>query len=534
LARALNAKNPALGEQSGGQPEESCAFPAATHALELTDPALGESRAQPKQAWGAFAAATYGLAIIVSLSVWFLAIRAPLWLDETGSYWCIAEGLKKIWPRSVELNSFPAYYYVLWLTSALFGSSELALRIPSVLAMLGATYLFYRCARELFELDAALIACLVFILDARIAFAAIDARPYAFALLVTNLAILVFLRWWKTKEDVYAPVVGLASAAVFYFHYLFGCLALAFLVCYPRKERGRDGNFRWPLVAATASCALGLLPLAPRLWILGQTRNAHVFAHRPEFIDLLEALFRGATPFVFVGVILIAASVRQLSKPSLEDLRRLRMCLALALVPMLTLYGLTVTTPIHIFVSRYEAVAVPGIALCWAWVFSRIRSRRLRILCCAALVAVSAYMSYTSPNARSHGYTWKYALEFANKNAAYDNAPLVICSDLPEADFQPLPTVAPENSVLFSPLGYYKIQASVIPLPRALNEQAQIAGEDFLSSHHERFLVLAHKPSRPTIEWFKEKTSANSAARVLAVFDDISVVEFAPRNSASN
>ena len=36
-------------------------------------------------------------------------------------------------------------------------------------------------------------------------------------------------------------------------------------------------------------------------------------------------------------------------------------------------------------------------------------------------------------------YSWKYALEFVEKNASADNAPVLICSDIPEADHMPMP-----------------------------------------------------------------------------------------------
>jgi hypothetical protein len=41
----------------------------------------------------------YALTVLVSLSVWFLAVRAPLWLDETASYWSISGGFGQIWAR---------------------------------------------------------------------------------------------------------------------------------------------------------------------------------------------------------------------------------------------------------------------------------------------------------------------------------------------------------------------------------------------------------------------------------------------------
>ncbi len=126
-------------------------------------------------------------------------------------------------------------------------------------------------------------------------------------------------------------------------------------------------------------------------------------------------------------------------------------------------------------------VAIPGIALCWALIVSRIDSRALRLLFCIALVAVTAYHSFSSPSSRRHNYTWKYALEVAEKNASADNAPVLICSDLPESDHVPMPVgAAVKDSALFAPLTYYQLSVPVVPLPRALNDEAIQAGSQFL------------------------------------------------------
>ncbi len=479
------------------------------------------------------------LAVLVALSFWFLAVRAPLWLDETGSYWCISGGFRQIWARSVEINSFPAYFYILWLTNAVFGGKEIVLRIPSILAMLAATYVFYRCARELFARDIALVATVVFILDRRVVLAAINVRPYAFAQLITNAAIFSFIRWSKTKKVSYAALLGITSAGIFYFHYLFGCIVAAFVVAYFINayfmDRWRSPFAELRQLAVAAGCfALLMVPLLPRLWYLHQTRNTHVFHGAPEFTDFLLALCPGVVPFVLAGVVLVAALTRKLSKPDGRSVRQFIMCATLALVPAVMLYGVSVATPLHIFIDRYEAVAVPGIALCWAWIFSPIDSRLLRVLGCAALVTWSAYQNYTSPTASAHRYSWKYALEFADANAAQDGSPLVICSDLPESDFWSMPTGPASESVLFAPLSYYKVRSTVVPMPRALNEQAQLIGKRFLAGaalHHERFLALAYKPSYPTLGWLESLASTTYVTHALGDFDGIAVIEFDPRNA---
>jgi hypothetical protein len=476
----------------------------------------------------------YALTVIVSLSVWFLAVRAPLWLDETASYWSISGGFRQIWARSVEINSFPAYFYILWLTNAVFGGKEVVLRIPSILAMLAAAYVFYLCARELFARDVALVATVLFILDGRVVFAAIDVRPYAFALLITNLAIFSFIRWSKTKKVSDAALLGISSAGIFYFHYLFGCIVAAFAIAYIIDRWRLPFTEIRQLGVAVGCFALLMVPVFSRLWYLHQTRNTHIFADVPTFTLFRQALSPGVVPFVFLGVVFVAALTRKLSTPDGRSVRQFIMCATLALVPSVILYAVSVTTPLHVFIDRYEAVAVPGIALCWAWIFSLIDSRLLRVLGCVVLVIWSAYQNYTSPMASIHGYSWKYALEFADANAAQDGSPLVICSDLPEADFQSMPTGPASESVLFAPLSYYKVRATIVPMPRALNEQAQIIGRRFLlrtALNHERFLALGFGPSYPTLDWFASLTSMTHVPHVLGEFDGIAVIEFDPRNA---
>jgi uncharacterized membrane protein len=86
-------------------------------------------------------------------------------------------------------------------------------------------------------------------------------------------------------------------------------------------------------------------------------------------------------------------------------------------VPVLILYVLSTATSIHVFILRYQLVAVPGIALAWALVASLIDSRTLRLLCSPAMVAVMASISFTSKRARSHETSWKAALAFVEEQA---------------------------------------------------------------------------------------------------------------------
>ena len=86
-----------------------------------------------------------------------------------------------------------------------------------------------------------------------------------------------------------------------------------------------------------------------------------------------------------------------------------------------------------------------------------------------------------------HGYTWKYGLQVADKSAAADNAPLLICSDLPESNFEPMPAdVYAATDGDFAPIFYYKVHSRVVPLPRALNAEAMAQINKFLGHRDAR------------------------------------------------
>src|SRR5271165_2956188 len=114
----------------------------------------------------------YPTALLASLSIWFLALRAPLWLDETLAYWQVSGGFWKIWSRSALMPSSIGYLYTLWFAKSILGSHEIALKIPSTLAMLGAVYFLFRSARALFDRDIAFLVCIFFALEPNVVFAA--------------------------------------------------------------------------------------------------------------------------------------------------------------------------------------------------------------------------------------------------------------------------------------------------------------------------------------------------------------------------
>lgn len=476
----------------------------------------------------------YALALAGSISIWFIAVRSPLWLDETVSFWQIHAGFSGIWSR--QWNAFPAYLYVLWLATKILGTGAIAMRIPSILAMLGTVYLLYRVARELFDANFAIVAAIIFCVHRIVIFESIDARPYAFAVLVTVAAIYALIRLRHNASNGSAALFGFLSAVIVYFHYLFAVILPAFAICfYLVKRDDRKALWRQACVAL-AAFALAFLPVIPGLEYLFRTRTTHVFAPAPSVAMLIFTVAPLWMLLILGGTALIANRVT-LATSQQNDLQcypadwRILFCALLGFVPLLTLYSVSVATPIHVFVFRYRLVAIPGIALFWAWVVSRANSHAIKLAFCVLLVIATACIYLRSPVYRHHGYSWKYALAVAEKDASTDNAPVLMCSDVPESNFTAMPIHSAKESNLFAPLSYYKLSVPVVPLPRALDQQAILISSSFLKKathHHERFLAIAYEASYKTLEWIEEKAAPAYTVHKLGIFDGVKVLEFTP------
>lgn len=138
--------------------------------------------------------------LCVLLTVLALLLRLPtlasrsLWLDETYSAWFAAVPLRELWTSVPLYETHPPFYYTLlkgW--TALFGSSEAAMRSLSVLAST-LTVLLLAAGARLARLGpvaerVGLLAALFLALNANSILFAQQARPYALQALSGTLAV---------------------------------------------------------------------------------------------------------------------------------------------------------------------------------------------------------------------------------------------------------------------------------------------------------------------------------------------------------
>ena len=474
----------------------------------------------------------YPAALLASLSIWFLALRAPLWLDETLAYWQVSGGFAKVWTRSLLMPSSVGYLYILWFAKSILGSSEMALKIPSLLAMLGAVFFLFRSARELFDRETAYIASVFFCLETNVVFAATDARPYGFALLATNLAVFAFIRWMANPTMRRAILFGAAAAAVLYFHYLFAAILPAFAIYY-LVARGRSlKQDAQQLAAMLVSFGVLMLPLLVRVTNLYQTRVTHVVQEllHPG-LTALNTLAPMQTLIGFVAVAFLAGLVRKIKLPTRDSFPAVLLPLLLALVPAAVLFGVSEVTHAHLIIPRYLTVVAPGSALAWAVLTRFIDSPILRKLFCLGLIAVTLFEAFSSPDSRHHELNFKETHAFVDRNVATDQATVLVCSAFIESDYQSMPTDRTAENPLLSQIDYYPIHAPVTMLPMDLNEEAMRIGKETVAvaaQRHQRFLVIAAPTSFKTVNWLIDYSREAFSPQTLREFENIVVVEFRP------
>lgn len=488
--------------------------------------------------------ALYAIALAASISIWLLTIRAPLFLDETGTYWHISLGLSKIWSQQ-DLN-FPVYFYILWSVTKIFGTSEIALRIPSFFAMVGAAYLFYRIARELFDRDTALVATILFCIHPIVSFTACYIRSYAFALLATNAAILALLKLRRSQSLRLAALFGFLAASIFYFHYVFGAILPALLLGF-FIIKNADRRAMWhQFGVGIAAFALALVPAIPGLHFLFSTahlHNAEAKTSLAESFSLLLSTFGPGWPLIFAAALVLAAVIavvtsRKDNPENHIEMWRILFCVSLALIPLLIIFGLSEGASLRLLAARYRLVAVPGIILCWTLLIKRYLFQPVRSLFWIAIVVILAVVQFGSPKSRQPWPTWKYAVAVANKYDPADRTPVLVCSDHIESAYYTMPdnSASVKGSRFFTPLSYYQLNPTVVGLPITLDKQAIRIGTQFLAGatqKHERFLALAHTPSYGTLDWLSQQASANYNIRDLGTYSEIKVLEFTPRTSTT-
>jgi hypothetical protein len=473
--------------------------------------------------------------LLAILAVWIPPMWSSLWLDETGTFWVIRGDVRDAVHRALDFQGqFPLYHVLLWGWSKLAGTSEFSLRLPSLLAAFVATWLCYRLAIRLFD-DAAVarLAACVFVLLRPVAFAAVDARPYALAIASLLGAILALARWLRSDRvrDAVA-FVGLVALTL-YLHYLFA-LALVPLVMFAYRPVREKGHRAAVVVAASlGGLVLLLIPAMPHLLdVIGRRQAMSLFT----FGSVPDILAWVAPPMIVVAV--IAGRYFPLAADDDDDVpnadatpRRVLAFLGVWVVlPPLILFLAGQISGIGLYAERHFLSSVPAVAMLAAIAFGRLSQQRQRIgLAVLAMLLIVGYAS----SYHSVSEDWRGAALAANELSDGPRTPILVYTGFSEST-QMDRVLDPEQSRLFlAPLAAYPVEGRPFPLPFELTDAGKEYVEAILASEApeaDRIILITSERTRTYDVWLEERTAVvGFVEHFVGQFGDVRVLMFQRR-----
>lgn len=480
----------------------------------MTEPdSAAEPTARPSVLLGVLAGA-------VVIRLWVLPLGSSLWLDECGTAWVTAGRFGEILERARLFPQSLPYAAIVWGMRALFGSSEIVLRLPSLLAMLAAAWCLFRLGRALVDRETGLLAAGIFLLFPEIEFAAGDARPYALGVLAAIGALWALVRWLDRGRAGDAVVYVLLAGATVYFHYLFATMLVAHAVYALRRRRHGSPVSGRQLVAAAVGLGLVLAPAAALALEMGRRRAAHGFAGSPRLGALAQVLVPGRVlgplfAALIVSWLLRVATGFRKPRPAREPTGDTLVLLVLAaLLPAPLLFAISRAAGTHMFVQRYLMAAIPAQAILLAWLLGTVlpaRGRRVVLGCSLAFVLLQRGGVHDIEIA--HGReNWRDAVSALN--AVNGAGPVFLGGSFVEARSLEIVKDPAHAAYLRAPLDVYPARGPVFVLPLG----AGAAGEAYVAgilaeSPPESVALIERSSSFPSWQpWFEERFRAQGYA----------------------
>ena len=433
-----------------------------------------------------------GLASLAALRLWILPLRSSLWLDETVTYWSVCKGLRTAIARS----QFPpgqqfVYTMIAALAIRIGGPSEVALRLPSLIATVLTAWLLFQLGKALFDRETGILAVLVFTsLHVVAREAAVNARPYAIGLLLVVAAMLQLVRWLLSGRLRNMVAFVVLSAAIPYLHYLFVVVYLVFLIY--SFSVSWLGEVRVPWKQLVAARVLILLLILPLLWNAVHARRVSAessFASTPDASKLFSSFLTPVLGASLLAGLLISVFACSRCTANFAGVSRSAWMLLVGwlTVPIVVLYLVARFTPFETFVPRYFLTAVPALALLIGWIVRSLDPARARIVVATAITVVSLATfrgSLLHPSASIQGEDWRSAAALVRAAGISETTPVLIRVGLIDTAKVRWDLNLDHDSPLLSPISKYPIPGRIVLLPFRLDPD----GVDYMQEVYSRVL----------------------------------------------
>lgn len=432
-------------------------------------------------------AAALGLVALVGVGLRLAQSGESLWLDELHTSWCALAPWHEVAARAADGNQGPLYFWLEWALVRLLGASELSLRLASVVAAAGLTWLVGAWVARHGSPLAALAAAALLAIDPWAIFWGSEARPYALVQVLGTAHLLAVGPLLTDPTRRRRLFWVLAGAALFHLHYtavlLFAAeLAIAGLwwALWPQRVGYRPAQAAWDVLLLL----LLLWPAAGTLAAISQRRTNWALFVDVQPLDQLFAWWPLALGLVLiVGAKGAQAQLRRLGwsggdapspGPAPEALGTVACWL---MVPAGLAWLTTQTDLARLFFPRYLAACLPAAAILGAWTIDLAPGRWGRVVVAGALLGAALYASNVAGELQRTGRPiahrredWRSAVAWLHAEYAAHPMPVLLYSGIIEADIlREGPTPREVAYCQFPLRGLYRLDApdrDLIPLPR--------------------------------------------------------------------
>ena len=376
-----------------------------------------------------------GLVSLAGLTERFIVPRG-LWLDEATSVYeaRMPFGQMITTLRTADVHP-PLYFSILWVTIRWFGSGQLAVRLPSIIAGALVVPMLFFLGREVYDRRTGVIAAALGSVAPIMVWYSQETRMYALLMLFGVIAIWAQVRIFRGGGRLVWVVYVIASVAMVWTQY-FGAFQLvvqqfAFaFACYTklrRKEPVRHLVVPWVISClAIAACLAPLLPFAYQQYVVNQTGGkgfggpqqvgsaTAISGNQLNIYSALAVLIWGIWGYQPTPVMMLVAALWPLGMLfALVILgrrhQRMTTLLVLAVLgPGVAMFALGLVKR-DLFDIRYLSTTVPVLFVLLARLLSAIPRRTLALTACTTVVLVSLVaglidQQYNGANPRTYDF----------------------------------------------------------------------------------------------------------------------------------
>jgi hypothetical protein len=466
---------------------------------------------------------------------WLTQLPTSFWVDEMVTAFVVHYGSSHptllVAPQVTET----LYYSLPKVAEWLFGFSEVAYRLPSLIAVAAALFLIARLAIRLIHPQAGWFSAFACLSLAGFNYQAADARPYGLGTAVFAAALLFLIRWLDAGRWSDGVVFATSAAVLWRVHLIYWPFYAIFAVYAVWRLATRDTPVTWaPAALIFALLGVALVPVALRALALAGDARAHVIVPLPSLRDLRQS-------YHFLLVVICVAGTWLIGRfwgwP--RESKALRSGAAGVLIlgwwlwHPLVLFIYSWLTRNSVFVPRYLSLELPGTALAAtlaaaSFVPSNAWKPLAAVLGAGALLFVGGWKNL---HLRHDNSNWQQAAKQIDSLRLSLGTPVIYPSPFIEAKPPVWRPDYPLPGFLYCHLLVYPVAGKpyLFPFERSpeADEYASVLSAQTLSSAS-RFLIYGGDRNVLTWrDWFANRAELMGwQSRRLGPFGDVEVVVF--------